>query len=151
MSKNEHMSNKEAIATEKRREFPRLAVVIAVTACAMWALAGLWHNLIVPSFYARAGHASHEGIFVLLLSYVVLAGIMVALHRRAPASGRGGYGSGFLFGALIGILWVFPHELAMAASHDSSFAYVFQNAAWHVVEQGWGGVVLIACSRRLAV
>ncbi|MCP4132684.1 MAG: hypothetical protein GY754_17090 [bacterium] len=54
--------------------------------------------------------------------------------KHAPAAGG--------FGIIIGILWVFPHELVMAgAHHGKSIAYVFKNAAWHMVEQGLGGII----------
>ncbi len=43
---------------------------------------------------------------------------------------------------VIGLLWVFPHGLAMAGAHGDSISYVFKNAAWHVVEQGVGGIVI---------
>ena len=56
--------------------------------------------------------------------------------------------SGLVFGALIGILWVFPHELAMVGAHGEPLAYVFKNAAWHAVEQGLGGIVVGLSYRR---
>jgi hypothetical protein len=117
--------------------------VSCVTAAAleMWVIAGLWHNLIVPTFYADAGHAEHKGIGVLLLSYAILAALMTYLYGRgAPAGFR--LLNGFAFGGLIGFLWVFPHELALAAAHGDSYAYVFRNGAWHVIEQGLGGIVI---------
>ena len=49
---------------------------------------------------------------------------------------------GLRFGMIMGVLWVFPHELAMAGAHGDSLAYVFKNAAWHLVEQGVGGIVI---------
>jgi hypothetical protein len=49
---------------------------------------------------------------------------------------------GLRFGMVIGVLWVFPHELAMAGAHGDSISYVFENAAWHLVEQGVGGIII---------
>ena len=49
---------------------------------------------------------------------------------------------GLKLGVLIGILWVFPHELAMAGAHGKSISYVFINGAWHVIEQGFGGIII---------
>jgi hypothetical protein len=49
---------------------------------------------------------------------------------------------GLRFGVLIGLLWVFPHELAMAGAHGDSISYVLKNAAWHVVAQGVGGIFI---------
>lgn len=108
----------------------------------MWLLAGLWHELVAASLYARAGHESHDGIFVLLVSYVILSALMTTLHRRDPSPKRSSVRAGLVFGALIGVLWVMPHELALAAAHGTSYSYVWKNAAWHVVEQGLGGALL---------
>jgi hypothetical protein len=49
---------------------------------------------------------------------------------------------GAVLGATIGVLWVFPHELSLAAAHGEPLGYVFANAAWHIVEQGLGGIVI---------
>ena len=57
---------------------------------------------------------------------------------------KGGYpvAEGLRFGVLIGLLWVFPHGLAMAGAHGKSIAYVFKNTAWHLIEQGVGGIII---------
>jgi len=49
---------------------------------------------------------------------------------------------GLKLGLLVGVLWVFPHALAMAGAHDRSLVYVFKNAAWHLIEQGLGGIAI---------
>jgi len=115
---------------------------------AMWALAGLWHKLLAVAFYTRETHASHEGVGIILAAYMVLALIMVYLFpiqktEAAPIL------TGMIFGAVIGLLWVFPHELAMAGAHGKSLVYVFKNAAWHIVEQGIGGIVIALAATRL--
>ncbi|MDH5752986.1 MAG: hypothetical protein OEZ59_11305 [Deltaproteobacteria bacterium] len=107
----------------------------------MWAAAGLWHKVILSGFYENATHATHEGVGVILLAYLVLAALMSYMY---PLGYKGGspLAEGLRFGVLIGILWVFPHELAMAGAHGESLLYPFQNAAVHMVEQGVGGVVI---------
>lgn len=54
-----------------------LKFVTATLACGlgMWIVAGLWHNLIMPALYADT-HATHEGIGIMLIAYIVLALIM---------------------------------------------------------------------------
>lgn len=118
----------------------KLIVSTIASAFTMWVVAGLWHNLIMPSLY-KDTHASHEGIGVLLIAYIVLAFIMSLLYSRWYQKGSPIL-EGLKFGALIGILWVFPHTLAMAGAHGSSMVYVFKNALWHAVEQGIGGIVV---------
>ena len=107
----------------------------------MWIFSGLWHNLILANFYASETGAEHEGIGILLIAYLILALFMAYLYPQLYKGGRPAI-EGLKFGAMIGLLWVFPHELAMAGAHGESLSYVFKNATLHVFEQGWGGLVL---------
>lgn len=107
----------------------------------MWVISGLWHNLILANFYASETEATHEGIGILIIAYLILGLFMAYLYPRFFQGGRPAI-EGLKFGALIGLLWVFPHELAMAGAHGESLSYVFKNGEWHAVEQGLGGIVL---------
>jgi hypothetical protein len=107
----------------------------------MWLLAGLWHELVMAKFYARETNATHEGTGVIFLAYMALSILMVYLYSRVYRGGRPVV-EGLRLGIVVGLLWVFPHELAMAGAHGESIAYVFKNAAWHMVEQGVGGIII---------
>lgn len=107
----------------------------------MWLLAGLWHKLIMVQFYVDKTEATHEGTGIILLAYLILAALMAWLYPRVYKDGQPAI-EGLKFGIVIGLLWVFPHELAMAGAHGDSIVYVFQNAVWHIVEQGVGGIVI---------
>jgi hypothetical protein len=124
----------------------KFLAVVVVTSAFMWVVAGLWHNLVLPSLDADK-EAHHEGIGVLLVAYVVLSGLMVFLYERSTL-GRRPLIDGFMFGAVIGVLWVFPHELAMAGAHQSSVAPVLKNGLWHMLEQGLGGALMGFVSAR---
>ena len=50
---------------------------------------------------------------------------------------------------VVGVLWVFPHTLSLAAAHGEPLLPTFTNALWHVFEQGLGGVVIMAVMRSL--
>ena len=119
------------------------ALVLATIAggVSMWALAGVWHKILAVAFYTSETEAKHEGLGIIFLAYMVLGLIMAYLY---PLVERGGITAveGLRFGIIIGLLWVFPHGLAMAGAHDESISYVFKNAAWHMVEQGAGGIVI---------
>lgn len=107
----------------------------------MWVVAGLWHNLVMPALY-KDTHATHEGIGIMLIAYMVLGLLMAYIY---PVGYKGGkpVHEGLRFGIIIGILWVFPHELAMAGAHEGkSIIYVFKNALWHMFEQGIGGIIV---------
>lgn len=107
----------------------------------MWLLAGLWHEMFMAKFYSNNAHGPHEGLGIIFVAYMVLGVLMAYLYPSRYKGGRPAI-EGFKFGVLIGILWVFPHELTMAGAHGGSIAYVFKNVAWHMIEQGLGGVVI---------
>ncbi len=115
----------------------------------MWLLAGLWHKVIMAQFYARETHASHEGTAIILLAYLILAALMTYIYSLGFHGGRPVM-EGLRYGVVLGLLWVFPHELAMAGAHGTSIAYVFKNALWHIVEQGIGGIVIALAYARLS-
>ncbi|MDH5638193.1 MAG: hypothetical protein OEZ04_06845 [Nitrospinota bacterium] len=118
----------------------KLALSTVVGGLGMWIVAGVWHNLIMASLYEQV-HAKHEGLGVLLLAYFVLALIMAYIYQRGFI-GKSPVKDGLIFGAIIGLLWVFPHGLAMAGAHGESIAYVIKNSLWHMVEQGIGGIII---------
>jgi len=107
----------------------------------MWLLAGLWHEIIMAQFYTAETNASHAGTGIIFTAYLVLGLLMAYLYPLGYKGGRP-WLEGLRFGILIGILWVFPHELAMAGAHSGPLPYVFKNAAWHMVEQGAGGIIV---------
>jgi hypothetical protein len=82
----------------------------------MWVISGLWHNLILANFYASEVEATHEGIGVLLIAYLILGLFMAYLYSRYFKGGRPVI-EGLKFGVLIGLIWVFPHDLAMTGAH----------------------------------
>lgn len=107
----------------------------------MWILAGIWHEIIALAFYTEENKTAHEGLGILFAAYLVLGLLMAYLY---PLGYKGGKPviEGFRFGLVIGLLWVFPHGLAMAGAHGESLSYVFKNSAWHMVEQGFGGIII---------
>jgi len=121
-------------------DFKRATIATVCSGFGMWAVAGIWHNLIMANLYESV-HAAHEGIGILLVAYLILAFLMSYMYPRGYKGGRPAW-EGLRFGMIIGILWVFPHGLAMAGAHGDSILYVFKNSAWHMVEQGIGGIII---------
>lgn len=114
---------------------------------AMWIVAGLWHNLILPALYTYV-EPHHEGIWVMLISYFILAFLMVYLFEIIQKK-KHFLIEGLRIGVVVGVLWVFPHGLTMAAAHDTSIIYEVKNAIWHIVEQGIGGIVIALISSKV--
>lgn len=107
----------------------------------MWLLAGLWHELIMAKFYATETQATHEGTGIIFLAYLALGVLMAYIYPLGYKGGRPAM-EGLRFGIIIGLLWVFPHGLAMAGAHGDSILYVIKNTAWHLIEQGAGGILI---------
>jgi len=106
----------------------------------MWIIAGLWHNLILPIFDSNM-QAHHEGLALALVAYFILAFLMVYIYSLSYQGGKPVF-EGLKIGVIIGILWVFPHGLVMAGTHDTSIIYEIKNTLWHMVEQGMGGIII---------
>ncbi len=112
----------------------------------MWIAAGLWHNLLLPAIDKNV-EAHHEGIGILLIAYFILAFLMVYLFEITQKKHHHIY-EGLRIGIFIGILWVFPHGLAMAGAHNTSIFYEIKNTIWHIIEQGIGGIVIAVISSK---
>lgn len=107
----------------------------------MWLAAGLWHKVIMARYYEKATHATHEGTGIIFTAYIILGFLMTYIFHLTYKE-KNPVILGIKIGIISGILWVFPHELAMAGAHGKPLLYVFKNAAWHLVEQGLGGIVI---------
>jgi hypothetical protein len=119
----------------------RLLLSTLVGGFAMWVVGGLWHNLLLPIFNSNV-QAHHDGLVIVLISYFVLAFLMAYIFSLTYQEGRSVVIEGLKMGVFIGIVWVFPHGLAMAGTHDTSIIYEFQNTLYHIVEQGIGGIIV---------
>lgn len=119
----------------------RLAISTIATTTTMVLFAGLLHNAVFAKFYLAQSGGVHEANFAAPLGYLVL-GLMMSLIFPVVFKGKNPIMEGMAFGATIGVLWVFPHELVVAGIHGDPLGYVFGNALVHVGEQGLGGVVL---------
>ena len=111
------------------------------SAVVMWVLAGIAHEVIFVNFFSDASHASHKGPALIFVAYCILSFIMTYLFSVCVKRDKL-IVAGIKFGALIGVLWVFPHGLAMAAAHGESIVHEILNGIWHVLEQAVGGMAI---------
>ncbi len=129
-----------------KSRFIRFPAAALVSGFAMWVAAGLWHNLILP-ILDKTAEAHHEGLGLMLAAYFILSLLMTYIYSLSYKSGSRLI-AGLKIGIIVGILWVFPHGLAMAGAHNTSVIYEIKNALWHIVEQGIGGVVIALVMRK---
>ena len=120
--------------------FKKLFIATLTGGLAMWIIGGLWHNLVLPSFNKNI-QAHHDGIGITLIAYFILAILMVYIYSLIY-KGNNSIIEGFKLGVIIGIVWVFPHGLAMAGTHDTSIIYEIKNTLYHMFEQGIGGIII---------
>ncbi|MEX1015057.1 MAG: hypothetical protein WDZ80_07940 [Candidatus Paceibacterota bacterium] len=111
-----------------------------ISGFAMWVVGGLYHNLIMPTVNENM-HPHHEGIGITLIAYILL-GLLMSYFYVNSKDNRDSILKGLKIGMIIGILWVFPHGLTMAAVHESSISYQITNTIYHIIEQGIGGIVI---------
>ncbi len=114
---------------------------VVVSGVVMWLLAGLIHEVVLEQFFRDNTQVEHKGTAIIFVAYLILAGFMTYLYDRLP-KGRKPLIAGLQVGALVGVLWVFPHGLAMAAAHGKSISYQVLNGGWHLIEQGLGGFLI---------
>ena len=124
-----------------QRQWKKLLLSTLACGIAMWILAGLWHTILAVHFYKSETNAEHEGLEIIFLAYLILGFLMSYLYQHGYKK-KNSVVKGLIFGGIIGVLWVFPHELAMAGAHGESITYVIKNTIWHIIEQGFGGIII---------
>jgi len=129
----------------KNRRINQLIVSSIFSGFIMWVVGGLYHNLIMPAVNEQM-HPHHEGLGIALVAYILLGFLMSYFYLNSSETGDS-LMKGIKIGALIGILWVFPHGLTMAAVHESSISYQITNTIYHIVEQGIGGIIIFLTFR----
>ncbi len=60
---------------------------IIASALGMWILAGLWHNLILPTINSNV-QAHHQGMGLMLAGYFILAILMFILYNWINKKGK---------------------------------------------------------------
>lgn len=125
--------------------FKKYLVSTLASGLGMWIIGGVYHNLVLPFFNGKI-EPHHEGLGITLIAYLILALLMTYLYSITKVKDDSLY-KGVQLGVLVGILWVFPHGLAMAGTHQTSIVYEVKNASYHVIEQGVGGILIFCVFR----
>jgi len=133
------------INRQKNRAFFQLITSSFLSGFIMWVIGGLYHNLIIPSINENV-HPHHEGLGITLIAYILL-GLLMSYFYMNSKEIEDSLLKGIKIGVIIGILWVFPHGLTMAAVHESSISYQITNSLYHIIEQGIGGIIIFLVFR----
>ncbi len=130
------------LKTENNKKWQWKKIILSTIASGlgMWIIGGLWHNLVLPSVNSNVD-AHHEGLGIMLIAYFILSLLMVYLYSFFSKTNNSII-NGLKLGVFVGIIWVFPHGLAMAGTHDTSILYEIKNTLYHVFEQGVGGIII---------
>ena len=114
---------------QKNRVFLQLITSSILSGLIMWVVGGLYHNLILPSINENI-HPHHEGLGITLMAYILL-GLLMSYFYLNSNDNKNTFLKGIKIGAIIGILWVFPHGLTLAAVHETSISYQITNTLYH--------------------
>ncbi len=113
---------------------------------AMFTAGGLWNAVLMTGFYASrapgiARPPEAQSFLFLILGYVVLGAFMTFLFSQSFRS-RPSVVEGFQFGALFGLIATLPLYLILHAIWDFQLSWALVDSAWHLFEEGLGGITL---------
>lgn len=121
----------------------------------MGALSWLWHGPILGDYYGSLLGPELRGEIVVepvAGAYVLLSVLMAAVYPRVvgdPTDPVEAWVEAVRFGAVVGLLWIVPLRLVLFGTTVRPFAPVVVDGAWHLLEQGAGGLVVALIHRGL--
>ena len=107
-------------------------------------LAGFWHLFLLADFYEAhyQGLAREEPIMAFVILGNLILGFLMALVYPIGYKGGSPVKEGFRFGALIGLIWILPLSVILHGVWNLPLTGVIVDSAWHVVEEGVGGIAI---------
>jgi hypothetical protein len=114
----------------------------------MFLLGAVGHGVLLRG-YREGTPLDRPMLPVLYLSVLVLATLMAFVYARVRPSGSA-IRDGLFLGILFAITWTVPGGLSrFGALQGVELGKIFADAAWHLIEEGVGGVVLVLVATRL--
>lgn len=113
---------------------------------AMFSAGGLWNAVLMSGFYAshapgNARPPEAQSFLFLICGYLVLGAFMTFLFSQSFST-RPSVLEGLQFGALFGLIASLPLYLILHAIWDFQLSWVLVDSAWHMAEEGIGGITL---------
>jgi len=104
----------------------------------------LWHLFLLADFYEVQHQAlarEEPNMPVIIVGHLIL-GFLMALVYPIGYKGGSPVKEGFRFGGLIGLIFVLPASVILHGVWNLPLTAVIVDSAWHVVEEGGGGIAL---------
>ncbi len=122
----------------------KLILASAAAFVVTFSLSWFWHLQLLGDFYASRSVAvarPEPDMVMVTLGQLILAGLMAWVY---PMGYKGGapITEGARFGAIIGLLWILPWSVIISGIWDMAFSTILVDAAWHVIEEGLGGIAV---------
>ncbi len=122
----------------------KLALAALAGTVVILVLGGLWHQVVMGSFYVEQSEAvarDEPKMLFIFLGGIVLGLLMAWIY---PMGYKGGspVKEGARFGAVIGLLWILPLLLVFHGVWNVPLTLVIVDTAWHVIEEGLAGIAI---------
>ncbi len=103
-----------------------------------------WHMFLMGDFYQAQSQAlaREEPNFVFVCVGLLILYFLMALVYPIGYKGGSPVKEGFRFGGLIGLIWVLPRSVGDHGIYNLPLTLVIVDSAWHVVQEGIGGIVI---------
>lgn len=125
-------------------EVRKLILATVLGLAVMMFLSGLWHGLAMRDFYATHSPTLREVplLRIIGLGYLLLGVLMAVIYPKGYEGGSP-WLEGVRFGMFMGLLFTLPRGLVLYGSEGCHTGLVVVvDAAWHLVEQGGGGIAI---------
>ena len=117
----------------------------------MWGLGGIWHMLIMGSFYEgmlTSVAKAQPSMVMVGLGYLIVALVMAHMFPHGY-KGTNATGEGARFGAFVGLLWWLPALLVLSGVYNEiTTGLVLVDGIYHIVEGAIGGIVVASLHTR---
>ena len=103
-----------------------------------------WHLFLLADFYRAQAQAvaREEPNYVFVFVGLLILYFLMALVYPIGYKGGSPVKEGFRFGALIGLIWVLPVSVIFHGVWNLPLTAVIVDSAWHVIEEGVGGIAI---------
>ena len=129
--------------------FGKNALITLAVFLTIFAANSLWYGVVMRGYYATVTGSwvqvtrENPSVPVILAGMFVLAVLMVLAYPKVNGGRKRPLLSNFLFGLVIGLIYVFPSSLYYLGTVDFlEVGPVAMDVGWHMIEEGLAGIVL---------